>query len=300
MERAIPAFRDRSVPLTTLAVLGVASGLLIATLLSRDPREAVAYAVACLMIGGSIALGLGGREASRATATERTPTPPVEVQEQVRAAAHDLKAPLLTVTSYLELIANGAFGEVSDDVRAAVTRAAAVSASARMVVDSVLGQDATASDAPSTRLRERVDVDYVLSEVLGALNSAMRERQANVAIEGKLPVILGEDVALFRVLENVLQNAIKFCPRDTTPQIVVKSTRLDATFVELTVTDNGPGLGGDGQRLTYRGARGQTGVPGHGLGLATVARLVTRMGGSVRLESPAEGGTTVRLTLRAA
>ena len=34
--------------------------------------------------------------------------------------------------------------------------------------------------------------------------------------------------------------------------------------------------------------------------VSTVARLVTRLGGSVRFEAPAEGGTTVRLTLRAA
>jgi len=299
IERAIPAFRDRSILLTSLAVLGIASGLVIAALLSRDPREAVAYAIACLMIGGSIALGLGGREIT-GSEVKASSDPMAEVDEHVRAAAHDLKAPLLSVTSYLDLIADGAFGAISEDVRAAVTRAAEVSARAQTIVDSALGRGAVASDTTSIRVLERVDLNRIVSDVIGALNCSMRERQANVAIEGRLPVILGEDAAMFRVLENVLQNSIKFCPRDTTPQIAVRARHLHSGVVELTITDNGPGLAGDAQRLTYRGARGDTGVAGHGLGLATVARLVTRMGGTVRLESPTDGGTTVRLTLRAA
>jgi len=313
MERAVPAFRDRSILLTTLAVIGVASGLVIATLLSRDPREAGAYAVACLMIGGSIALGLRGRETgmrmvsgshsvdSLAPIDPLAADPLAAAEDQMRAAAHDLKAPLLTVTSYLELIADGAFGAVSEDVRDALTRAAAVSTQAQTVVDSALGRDAIAAAKRSWTppVLHRVDLNQVVSDVIGALNCSMRERQANVAIEGRLPFILGEDAAVFRVLENILQNAIKFCPRDTTPHIAVRSAHLNAGLVELTITDNGPGLGGDATQFLDRGVRGvNTGVPGHGIGLATVLRLMTRMGGRVRFESPAEGGTTVRLILR--
>ena len=138
-----------------------------------------------------------------------------------------------------------------------------------------------------------VDLNRVLSDVVGALNCSMRERQANVAIEGKLPSVVGEDAAMFRVLENLLQNSIKFCPTGTTPHIAIRSRRLDAQVVELTIADNGPGIPDDTERLIYRGARGRNalGVPGNGIGLSTVARLVTRMGGTVRFESPLEGGT---------
>jgi signal transduction histidine kinase len=296
VEHAIPPFRDRSLLLTTLAIIGAIGGLLIAALLSRDPREAGAYTVACLMIGGSIAFGLRGGE------VEQRVDPLAEAQQQMRDVAHDLKAPLLTVTSYLELIADGAFGAVSDDVRAAITRAAAVSERAQTVVTSALRPEAL--DAPSTAEvpRGRVDMNHTLSDVLGALNCSMRERHATVAIEGRLPVILGDDASLFRVLENLVQNAIKFCPEDTAPQIGVRSRRIDSTTFEVTISDNGPGMPGDADRLVYRGARGANalGTAGHGIGLATVARLVTRMGGTVRFEDGAEGGTLVRLTLPAA
>lgn len=297
IERAIPALHDRSLLLTTLAALGAISGLLIAALLSRDPREALAYTVACVMIGGSIALGLRGREVDLASEEADAAA---EANQQMRSVAHDLKAPLLTVTSYLELIADGAFGAVSEDVRAAVTRAAAVSERAQTVIDSTLRRGDLAEGAATPALAP-VDLNRVVSDVVGALNGSMRERQANVAIEGRLPLVLGEDAAMFRVLENLLQNAIKFCPVGTAPQVVVRSRRLDAQAVELTIADNGPGITDDAERLIYRGARGRNAgdIPGHGIGLSTVARLVTRMGGTVRFESPVEGGTLVRLTLRA-
>ncbi len=304
IERTIPILQNRSLLLTALAALGAFSGLLIAALLSRDPREALAYTVACLMIGGSIAIGLRGREVDRASAEAHAAA---EVDQQMRSVAHDLKAPLLTVTSYLELIADGAFGVVSEDVRSAVMRAAAVSERAQTVVDSTLGREGlgreglVATVTPSAALVP-VDLDRVFSDVVGALNSSMRERQANVAVEGRLPSILGEDAAMFRVLENLLQNSIKFCPSGTAPRIAVRSRPLDAGAVELTISDNGPGIPDDAERLIYRGARGANAldVPGHGIGLSTVSRLVTRMGGTVRFESPLQGGTVVRLTLRAA
>lgn len=289
-------FRDRSLLLTTLAVIGAVGGLLIAALLSRDPREAGAYTVACLMIGGSIALGLRGRE------VESRVDPLAEAQQQMREVAHDLKAPLLTVTSYLELIADGAFGAVSDDVRAAVTRAAAVSERAQTVVSSALRPEALEAPAAAEATWVRVDMNRILSDVLGALNCSMRERHATVTVEGGLPVVLGDDASLFRVIENLVQNAIKFCPDGTVPQIGIRSRRVDSATFEVTITDNGPGMPGDTDRLVYRGARGENaaGTAGHGIGLATVARLVTRMGGTVRFEDGAEGGTLVRLTLSAA
>lgn len=296
LERTIPAFRDRSLLLTTLAVIGVVGGLLIAALLSRDPREAGAYTVACLMIGGSIALGLRGRE------VEPRVDPLTEAQQQLREVAHDLKAPLLTVTSYLELIADGAFGAVSDDVRAAVTRAAAVSERAQTVVSSALRPEALDAPAVAETTFVRIDMNRILSDVLGALNCSMREHDVTVAVEGRLPVVLGDDASLFRVIENLVQNAIKFCPEGTVPQIGIRSRRIDGATFEVTIKDNGPGMPRDAERLIYRGARGDnaTGTAGHGIGLATVARLVTRMDGTVRFEDAPERGTLVRLTLPAA
>lgn len=316
VRRALAIFPDRSLLLTTLAVLGVACGLIIAALLSRDPREAGAYAVACIMIGGAIALGLRHTEhdpvLSEATLAavreEAQQEARQEAQQHMRAVAHDLKAPLLTVTSYLELIADGAFGALPEEARAALHRAAEVSTRAQSVVDSTLHRDTTpdAALAPVALLEAepavtRVNLDRVLSDVMAALNASMRARGATVSVEGRLSTVLGDEPSLFRVIENLVQNAIKFCPADTTPRIAIRSSVLQSGAVEMIITDNGPGMPSDPTLLATSGVRGVNadGLPGHGLGLATVARLVARLGGTLTFESPTTGGgTTVRIVLR--
>lgn len=333
--RAVPAIHDRSLLLTVLAVLGVLSGLGIAALLSQHPREAGAYAIACVMLGGSMAIGVRSRDARTATSgpAAGTATPTVDVVDvvdavdaveearaHVRAAAHDLRAPLLTVSSYLQLIADGAFGPVSEEARAAIRRTAEVSDRAQALVDAALARDAAYAvrrpaegyDAPV--FTTRVDLNRTLSDVLAALTSEMRQRSATVAVEGRLHAVRGEDVALFRVLENLVQNSIKFCPADRTPRLVLRSRRLDALTVEVCLQDNGAGMPSDAARLSTPGERGANAgdVQGHGLGMATVTRLIARMEGSVHWESPTggstdgstggstDGGTLVRITLPAA
>ena len=107
------ALESRPVLLTMLLVLGVLCGLAIAALLSRDPREATAYAVACLMIGGAIAVGdrvagISDRAVKRGSLVRASDVQvadaSVEAEREMQAVAHDLRGPLLTVSMYLDLI----------------------------------------------------------------------------------------------------------------------------------------------------------------------------------------------------
>jgi signal transduction histidine kinase len=300
--RLQPVARHLETPstiITLLAVTGVIGGLVIAALLSRDPREAGAYAVACIMIGGAMALAARTYGSAEDTAGDATAKHD-GIRQEVRAVVHDIKAPLLTVSSYLELIASGAFGPVTGEAATALRRAAEVSGRACAVVETALDDLTLAGESAQPAVR--VDLNETLSDVANALTAAMRERGASLAVSGPLPTVRAPEDDLFRVFGNLVQNAIKFCPEDRAPQIGVQARRLDGATVEVTVTDNGCGFPSDPSVLIEAGQRGANavGVAGHGLGLATVARLVTRMGGTVAFVNAEGGGTTVRLTLPAA
>ena len=308
--RWLPSLRNRPALITVLSILGVISGLAINALLTRDPREVGAYAVACLMIGGAMAIGQRAhherahheRAGHAAPAASTSPSDPLDdARREVRAVAHDLRAPLLTVSSYLELIADGAFGSIPEEARAALRRAAAVSGQAQAVVEATLRREVLEAASRPLPVLSSVDLNGTFSSVAGALTSALRERQATITVEGRLPRVLGDEAALFRVFENLVQNAIKFCPMDRQPQVGIRARRLDGAHIEVTVTDNGPGFPVRPDLLLADGVRGvsATGVSGEGLGLATVARLVTRMGGTVTFEDAPAGGTAARVTLRA-
>jgi len=274
---------------TALAVLGAACGLLIATLLSRDPREAIAYVVACLMIGGAVAVGRRGATAADPLETSR---------REMRAVAHDLRAPLLTVSSYIDLVVDGAFGPLTPETSTALRQASSVTFRAQALVESLLQGVTTTPPAASVT---RVDLEDMMSEVFNALTTPMRERHASVSMEGRMPVVRGEETALFRVFENLLQNSIKFTRPCDLPRISLHTRRLEGGLVEVAVRDNGIGFHpNESQDILAPGARGEAvaGVSGYGLGLATVSQLLTARGGTITIDPPSGHGSTVRVTLR--
>lgn len=218
--------------------------------------------------------------------------------QEVRAVAHDLRAPLNTMSSYVGLVASGAFGPVSDEACAALRRVAEVAARAQAVVDSTLRSDA---DTSTPTASDAVDLGRVVSEAVAALEATIRERGGEVVVAGAMPRVAGDATALFRVVENLVQNGLKFAPAGQAPRVTVQA-RAEGGRVILDVQDNGTGFSLEDRRRVFSpGVRGEAAgrAEGEGLGLDTVRRLVAGMDGTVDLPECASGAL-VRVTLRAA
>lgn len=300
--RFLPPLPSLSQSWLALAGAATASGLIVAALLAQTSREAVAYTVTSLIVAGATLVVRRHAHVSRPQAPRR----------ELRAIAHDLRAPLLTISSYLDLISEGAFGAVTPETRAALRQAASAAGRAQALVDATLQCQATLpreSTAGAARPLARVDLEDVLSEVLDALTVPLRARHAAVAMEGRLPVVQGDATALFRVFENLLQNSIKYAREGVSPRISLQSRALEGGLVEIAIRDNGRGIHPDEhQAVVMDGVRGSSAgsiVFGHGIGLATVTGLVASMGGTVTIDTPDMPdtsmelpGTTIRVALR--
>ncbi len=99
---------------------------------------------------------------------------------------------------------------------------------------------------------------------------------------------------LGQVLTNLLSNAAKFAPRDSTVDVTVGR---DSDQVRVSVHDDGPGIPTEHHaRVFERFWRADTaetsGVPGTGLGLSIARQMVEGMGGRLDLESEPGRGTT--------
>jgi signal transduction histidine kinase len=106
-----------------------------------------------------------------------------------------------------------------------------------------------------------------------------------------------EDIAI--VLDNLIENALNYSPGGT---VTVQCGR-ERDVVYLAVLDQGPGLEpGEEERIFDRFARGSggRGSPGTGLGLALVATLARRWGGSASIANAVGGGTRAQVRLPAA
>jgi len=106
------------------------------------------------------------------------------------------------------------------------------------------------------------------------------------------------DIGLMRLaLRNVLGNALAYSPPDS--EVVLRVVDSDEPLaLVFEVADLGPGIPDELRpRLFERGARGSHGVPGHGIGLHVVRRVMELHGGSVELRPHTPQGTVFRLWL---
>ena len=91
------------------------------------------------------------------------------------------------------------------------------------------------------------------------------------------------------VIGNVMDNAFKYSVQRVA--VAVGHSKAEESGVEITVEDDGPGIPQDQQEFVLqRGARADTLVQGHGIGLAVVTDIVNSYGGEVLLEASELGG----------
>jgi len=143
-----------------------------------------------------------------------------------------------------------------------------------------------------------------LEEAIGAAQHALGARLARhtlrIHLPPGLPMIYADSRLLERVLVNLLDNAVKYTPPGSILQF---SAQLRADGVELTLADNGPGLGTDQPHLLFekfQRARPEDNTGGVGLGLAICRAIIEAHGGQIQASSrPAHHpqGTGAHFTL---
>jgi two-component system OmpR family sensor kinase len=116
-------------------------------------------------------------------------------------------------------------------------------------------------------------------------------------------LVRGDEHRLHQVLANLMSNAAKHTPKDTTVTVALADGAKPGT-IELSVTDDGPGIPAELQPMLFerfvRGdsarSRGTAGAASTGLGLAIVDAVSTAHGGSIEVDSK-PGHTRFAITL---
>jgi len=197
----------------------------------------------------------------------------------VADAAHELGTPLTALRTNLELVDD-------EQIPPALDQVERMDALTRSLLD--LSQlEAAASDVQF----EDVDLARLLLELAEPYASRAEQAELNFNLEiGPDPVIInGNTDQLGTLIQNLLDNAIKFTPAGG--QVNVKLRSLDET-VQLSVVDTGIGIPEDEiPQLFSRFHRGRnaSAYPGSGLGLAIVKTIADQHGASIHVESDTTG-----------
>ena len=219
-----------------------------------------------------------------------------ELKDQfVLHVSHELRTPLTQVYGYLELL--GIFDEtLTSEKRAGFTHQALQGCETLLqMINTILDAAGTDSHLSPIQARELGVADLV-QEVLEQFDPLQRQEhlvQVDIA-EGL--VVQADRQSFCQVLRNLLSNAFKYTPPQTTVQVV--ATRSDplthssdgVSQVRICVQDSGPGIPPEDIPLLFgkfvRLKRDLAGpIRGTGLGLYISKQLVEAMGGSIWVES---------------
>ncbi len=204
--------------------------------------------------------------------------------ELIRNVGHEMRTPLTAIMGYADLL--GDLGALTDEQRQAIDVIAKKSEQLARLVDSIL----TVQQMEQEPLqREWISLGDIAHHVIKTRRWQAKEAGIRVELDipGDLPEICVDQARVFQALDNLLDNAIKFSPRDG----YVGIRMWDAgAFLQVEVADEGIGIEDKEQEKIWRRFYQVDGsvtrqYGGMGLGLAIVKQIVELHGGQVRVRS---------------
>jgi len=277
-----------------IALLGVIAGV-VQILAWRWYGTGVAVAIGVPLL----VLLRQSYELAHTTADQRRLSAEVDsLRDEAAAIAHDLRSPLVTVRSYIELVDQGSYGPLPLEARRALERAVDASSRAQSLVESTLRRHRRGAADEGVAGKEIAQLDTVLRDVRVNLGAQLASANARIEVD-PLPAVLGGRGALTRVFQNLVDNALKHAAPASSPRIRVTAS-VFGQRCEIEVRDWGSGIPVTQQEHVFTRYERGTRSGGSGIGLATVRQLVNELGGQVWIDPETTDGTSVRLSLRAA
>lgn len=217
-----------------------------------------------------------------------------ELEQFAYVASHDLQEPLRAVNSYAQLIVRKYQGNL--DAKADKYLGYIMDGATRMqqLIDDLLSFSRVGTQGKPLK---PTDGEAVLSQVLDNLQIAIAQSHA-VVTHDPLPTIMGDEIQLIQLLQNLISNAIKF-RREEPPKVHVSAEHRENEWI-FSVRDNGIGMEPeyfDRIFMIFQRLHSRSEYPGTGIGLAVCKKIVERHRGRIWLESTPGVGTSFYFTI---
>jgi PAS domain S-box-containing protein len=219
--------------------------------------------------------------------------------EFLSSMSHELRTPLHTIIGFADSLAEELNGPLNEDQKRFIGHIQRDATHLLELIDQILDLSKIEADRPELQVRI-LNVSEAIEEVL--LSIRLLSQAKSIQIEASLDAdaaIEADHLRFKQILFNLLSNAVKFSP-------VGGMVRVDAVrnggFVEISVSDNGPGIPREEQAAVFDkfhqvGAVDKGVREGTGLGLPITRALVEQHGGHIWLESEPGKGSRFTFTI---
>ncbi|MEO6721919.1 MAG: two-component regulator propeller domain-containing protein [Ferruginibacter sp.] len=212
-----------------------------------------------------------------------------EMEQFAYVASHDLKEPLRTTTSFVEILQKKYKGQL--DAQADKYLHFISDASERMKV--LINDLLEFSRIGSVKELTTIDCNKLFNTVAQDIDVAIKESNSSVK-STDLPIIKGYATEIKLLFQNLLVNAIKFRKKGVTPEIMVSALDKGSHW-EFSVSDNGIGIDPKFKEkifMIFQRLHGKAEYEGSGIGLSHCNKIAALHNGKIWVDSvPGEGST---------
>lgn len=233
-------------------------------------------------------------EAEREALIRQLESKNTELERFAYTVSHDLKSPLITIRGFLRLLEKEIEVRNMEEVKNYLERISNATGRMQHLLDKILE---LARSGQMVQHREKILFNKIIEDALAMVSGQIREHHIQVEIAEKLPVCYGERIRLIEVMENLLDNAVKFMGDNPDPKITI-GVRDDSDETVFFVRDNGRGIEEDKLEKIFELFQKYDTSTGAGAGLAIVKRIIEAHGGKIWVESGSRNqGSTFCFTM---
>jgi signal transduction histidine kinase len=213
-----------------------------------------------------------------------------ELERFAYIASHDLKTPIRTIVSFLDLIKKKIEKQEYDNLAYYIDFAHKGGVQMNRLVSEIL--EFSKLNMSYELELENIDLNQLLSNIKEQLDSFIREKKGIVLAEN-LPIIRSNSLLVNILFQNLIENGLKY---NSSEQPIVKiSAKEMVNGVELSFEDNGIGINEafhDKIFQLFTRLHTEKEFSGSGMGLAISHKIVEKIGGKINLVSKENEGTT--------
>jgi len=217
-----------------------------------------------------------------------------ELREFAFAVSHDLREPLRTIASYIQLVELRLKDHVSAETKEFMDFAVS---GVKRLQNMLEGMLKYAQVEEGQKDFAKQDLNIILEIAVENLRENIKTSRAEIKIEHIMPQVRGNRMQLVQLFQQLVSNSLKF-NKEENPVVVINMEERQHDFI-FSVFDNGIGVqDGDKRKLFSLFKRGHSGqFEGIGMGLSICKKIVENHGGAIWIEDETLKGTRIFFTL---
>jgi PAS domain S-box-containing protein len=217
-----------------------------------------------------------------------------ELEQFTYTVSHDLKSPLVTIRGFIGYLEKDILAGNQDRIQSDISRIIASTDKMQALLRELLELSRVGRvKNPS----ERIPFNSIVEEALKLIDGQLSSNAQCIEVMPDMPGVYGDRLRLVEVVQNLLDNAIKFSRQREDPRIDV-GVRTGSSENIFYVRDNGIGIPPVyHERVFGLFNKLDAGAEGTGIGLTLVKRIIEVHGGRIWIESDGSNGTTFCFTL---